>query len=107
HVFLDHLRQRTLPERQQRKRKTVDTHVIVLIKLARLLERTRFAFSSAKLLNPNKVVRFAEYRAFPFARLVCMVTPGDLRIMRRVIAAILYIVPHRIIYALDHSAVNR
>src|SRR5690349_8359909 len=50
-------------------------------------------------------MRFTKHRTFPFAGLIRVMPPGDLRIVRRVIAAILYIVPHWIVDVLDHPTI--
>src|SRR6185369_3524129 len=49
-------------------------------------------------------MRLAKHRSFPFAGLISVMPPGDLRIVRRVVAAILYIVLHRIVDVLYHPA---
>src|SRR5258706_14822118 len=49
----------------------------------------------------------AEHLAFPLARLVRVMSPGDSGVMRRIVASVLDVIAHRIVETLDDSAIDR
>src|SRR5262245_26032506 len=96
-VFED-LRQRPLPQTQQRQREAIDAHVVVVPERAWFLLLMTARFVNRRRLLPQP--------AFPFTGLLQQVVPGYFRVMRRIEAAVDDELSHRLVQIFDHPAIK-
>ena len=101
---LQNIGQASAEQTQQRQRKPVNANVVVLVKRTRLLNRARLPFACPELLGANKIRVLAPQRAFPLAFLLEVVFPGDLGVVRRIVAAVVDVLRDRIVDVLDQPA---
>src|SRR5262249_40660769 len=90
HDFLfEDLRQRPLPQPQQRQREAVDAHVVVVPEPAGFL-----LLMASRLIDRRRLL---PQPALPFAGLLQKMPPSDLRVMRRIEAAVFDVFSYRFI----------
>src|ERR1017187_6996039 len=97
-----------LPEQtQQRQGKAVNANVIVFVERAGLLNRARRALALAELLDAHKIRILTPQGTFPLAVLLEVVLPGNLGVVRRIVAAVVDILRDGIVNVFDQPALDR
>src|SRR5262245_40154281 len=98
-LILKHLRQRPLPNSEQRQRQTVHAYVVVLPEGAGLFEAAAVAAAAIRRIG------LVPQRTLPFAGLVEEHLPGDLTVPGTVEAAVRYTLPAGLPHAPDQTSI--
>jgi hypothetical protein len=107
HFVAEHLGHGLLEGAQQRQPQTVDAHIVVLVERTGPLQLARFALALPEGLLAHEVVLLAEERAFPLGFLLQVHLPGDERVARRIVAAVLHRATHRLVESGDLAVAHR